>query len=590
MRTPMRLSCALVFLATACHEAEPVVAAERPRPVTVLTLSEGVPRGELIATGVVEPYRETQVGFEVAGRVTFVLDVGQEVRGPLLDGEGQLLLDATGEPRRLGDVIAVLDDTRYRQAVAAVELKIESTKGNLAAQQIDLESVASADLASAKAQAEAARIDVASAREGVAAGEAALSLATSTVERDRELVASGAVSQSVLDKSEADLLTTQAQLEQARASVDGALQAELAAAAMVAKAEGAVLLKTAQIDTTRAQLAELGNELDRAVTDLEACSLRAPFTGRITNTDVATGSFVGAGQGIATLVLMAPVKVVFTASAAQDRQLLPGMGVRVYPEHGPSALVADGVVGTIFEKGDVADPNTRTFRVGIMTRNPILTGGGDPVSNGEGAAPVTDIFPVITPLLHLDGPLFVNTDCVLEEGGETYVLQLPDLQLMRVERDIAGTYVPRRVRVVLADDWEQIDQWTIRRLEDAGGLELGDALVVDPTPDREESLTLGSRQWAFRPGDVVRVGLDVDRPPPGLWVPVSAIRARGEERTVLLVEEDRVRALPVTVHEASGELRRVEGEGLEPGRRLVISGVHYVADGDRVEVVGTRGD
>ena len=109
-------------------------------------MKERVPFSGRLATGVVEPYRESQVGFEVGGRVTFVRDMGQEIFGPLFDGEGELLLDEDGAPRRQGEVIALIDDTRYRQAVEAVELKHASTLRQLAAQKVDLERVAFAEM------------------------------------------------------------------------------------------------------------------------------------------------------------------------------------------------------------------------------------------------------------------------------------------------------------------------------------------------------------------------------------------------------------------------------------------------------------
>ena len=588
MRCDLLLGAGVLVL-TACGGEDGPPPSVPPRPVTILELSDRVPRSELRATGVVEPYRESYVGFEVAGRIATVADVGREVNGPLLDGDGGLLLGPDGEPRRLGEVIATLDDTRYRQAVTAAELRLASTREQLEAQTIDLERVASSDLEAAKAQEEASGLEVESGRDEVSAAQAALDLATSTVERNRGLIGSGAISQSVLDQSEAELRTATARLRQAQSAVAALLQVQRAAQAQVSKAEGAILLKEAEIRTTESSLAEQENELARARTDLASCVLRAPFNGRITGLDAATGSFVQAGAPVVSLVMMAPVKVVLTASAELDREILQGMGVRVFPSQGTDELLEQGVVGTVYEKGEVADPSTRTFRVGVMVRNPLLTGDGRAGPEG-GAAPGTDIFPVISPTLEFDGPLLVNVACVLEEDGDTYVLQLPNLQLERTQRDLGATYVPQKVRVVLNDTWDQIDRWTLRGLEDSGGLVAGDALVVDPTPARIESVTVGSRQWAFRPGDIVQVALDVGLPPRGFWVPVSSIRAQGETSAVFRVSGGRTERVTISVHEAFGELRRVEGDELRAGDRLLADGVHYVAEGDPVEVVASVGE
>jgi len=576
----------LALLGAACSSADDVAPETPARPVTVLELRSEIPRGELLATGVVEPYRSSDIGFEVGGRILGMVDPGQELAGPLLDADGQLLLDGDGNPRREGDVVAVLDDTRYRQAVEATRLKLESTRKQLAAQQVDLDELASAQLEGAKAQSQAAAAEVAAAREDISSAEAALELARTTAERNRTLAETGAVSRSVVDESEAQLTTSQAKLEQARRRVDSMLQAQRAADADVAAAEGSILLKKANLETTEAQIKELENELQRARTDLESCVLRAPFSGRLVSAAVASGTFVQPGQPVGTLVMMAPVKVVFTASAGQDRQLSLGMGVRVYPDQGTPDLLEEGIVGTVYEKGEVADPGTRTFRVGILVRNPLLNGDID----GDVAAPGTGIFPAIARTMDADAPLWVNMDCVFEEGNQAYVLHLPELRLTQVERDLEAAYRPERVAVTLADEWDQIDRWSLRRLGDAGGLVQGDALVMNPDPTAQDELVhLAGRQWALRPGDLVRIGLDLDRPPKGIWVPVSAISERNGSTSVARLDDERIELLEVQVHEAYQELRRVEAEGLGEGSRIVSRGVHYVSDGERVRVVGTEG-
>ncbi len=84
----------------------------KSRPVTVLELEERDFAGDTRLTGSVSLYREEQVGFEVAGRLLWVLDEGKEVEGPVLDENGRLI--------RPGELIAKLDNTRYRLQVNAL--------------------------------------------------------------------------------------------------------------------------------------------------------------------------------------------------------------------------------------------------------------------------------------------------------------------------------------------------------------------------------------------------------------------------------------------------------------------------------------
>jgi RND family efflux transporter MFP subunit len=120
------------LLLGACSPETPTSAtAAQPRPVKVLTLSERDFRRESNLTGLVSLYREQSIGFEVSGRVLSVLDLGLQVEGPALDQDGQLV--------RSGDVIAAIDDTRYRLQVETLQARLESEEQNLGAMDAELE-------------------------------------------------------------------------------------------------------------------------------------------------------------------------------------------------------------------------------------------------------------------------------------------------------------------------------------------------------------------------------------------------------------------------------------------------------------------
>ena len=89
-------------------------------PVTVQELSETDYGRDRRLTGSVDPYREEQIGFEVAGRIISVLDAGFEVEGPAYDERGRLVTS--------GEVIATLDPTRYELQVGALEARSLATQ------------------------------------------------------------------------------------------------------------------------------------------------------------------------------------------------------------------------------------------------------------------------------------------------------------------------------------------------------------------------------------------------------------------------------------------------------------------------------
>ena len=115
----------LFAMAVGC---EPEVGFDRmmpTRPVTVIELSERDYERERTLTGVVNLYREEDIGFEIGGRVTSVLDVGLEVRGPSFNEQGDLV--------RQGDPIAAMESTRYGNQVGALQARLEGARRNLQA-------------------------------------------------------------------------------------------------------------------------------------------------------------------------------------------------------------------------------------------------------------------------------------------------------------------------------------------------------------------------------------------------------------------------------------------------------------------------
>ncbi len=93
------------------------------RPVTVIELSQRDYARERTLTGVVNLYREEDIGFEISGRVTMVLNEGIEVRGPAFNEQGDLI--------RQGDPIAVMEAARYGSQVAALQARLDAARGDL---------------------------------------------------------------------------------------------------------------------------------------------------------------------------------------------------------------------------------------------------------------------------------------------------------------------------------------------------------------------------------------------------------------------------------------------------------------------------
>lgn len=578
------IAAALLLALGSCTKEVPEVS-ERARPVSALTLHSAAPPRAKTATGVIEPFRESDIGFEVAGRLEYVMDVGNEVNGAILGQDGTYVLDGSGEPIERGDVIAAIDSTRYQQNVEATQLKVQSSRLNVESLAIELDQVLRPDLKSAEAQVEAASLEIEAANNDVTSAQASFDLAKTTVERDRKLVVDSIIAQAQLDASETEYDRAGASLARAKTAVSGKERAKESAEANVSKARGAIKLKESQIATAKAQLAELEVALTQAQTDLEDCVLRAPFSGRITAVHLSSGAYVGPGNPVVTLTLLDPVKVAVTVSADDDRAISLGSRASVTMPEMPADVGDNGVLsGVVREKSQVADANTRTYMIEIMVRNFRSRATG----TGNSDVPlIKRLTPAVERYAGNGGPIYVFSEAVLEEGGETFVLRMPNLSIMGSEAiETRSAVVPEKVKVTLGDDFFNVINWPFRSLDDPGDLRAGDMLIENPSPDYLDGVMLDRFNWLFRPGELTAVSFTLGEKPEGFWVPIQAIRERNGTTTVLLVQDGKAIETEVKVApEPHEELRRIEGEGLQEGARIIVEGVHFTSNGDSVQVV-----
>jgi multidrug efflux pump subunit AcrA (membrane-fusion protein) len=518
------------------------------RPVTVLTLTQRDFVRQSRLTGSVGLYREEQIGFEVGGRVLRVLDMGKEVLGPSFNESDEMV--------RQGEMIAQLEDRRYELQVSGLEARLRSLNKQWDAQKIDVERVANNEVKAAQLAVDSAVAD--------------LRLAQQTRDRQRELIKTNATSRQELQEAERDF--------------DAATARKLQLGAVLDSTRGGLALKEARVEATAAQIDELTVDLKLAQEDLDDCTLYAPFNGRITRVHTTQGAVVKQGIPIVTLSLMDPIQVKVAVSANEDRKIETGDRVLVYP------IDPDGrpieVQTMVYEKGAVADPSTRTFQINLMARNRrrLL----------HHAAPETKDLPVVFEHLPVvrqyqgeGGPLFVQTDCFYEDSGKMYVLRLPGVSFHPDgQRSAAGKHVPEKVEVELGDDYLTVIKWNFRSLKSSGDLREGDFLAVGATKEHETGLAIGRPQWLLRPGDIVPVNFLLESTPPGFYVPVGAIVTRGRDRAVFVANDGVAQLRKVNVHETYGELRRIDGDGIDAGTDVIIRGVHYVSDGQPVSIAG----
>lgn len=482
--------------------------APKTRPVTVLQLEENDFAREINLTGSVSLYREENVGFEVSGRILAVQELGKELEGPAFDENNKLV--------RAGEIIATMDDTRYR-------LKVNALNQRLNAAQQELEVT-----------------------------EAVFTLAGQTLKRQMKLLAEGAGKQQSVDDAQGNFDSLAARMEQ-----------------------------------NKAVISEITDNLYTTIEDLEDTKLRAPFSGRITNVHVTQGAVVDTGNPIVTLSLMDPIQVQVQVSADEDRRIQTGDRAMLYPSDpiDPDNIPVQ-VNALVYEKGAVADSNMRTFRIDLMARNERRR-----IEHFEEETKdlplVMDYLPVVRRYHGEEGSLYVPINSLYYENGKTYVLTLPGVSFHSgASRSAVGKHIPEKIEVELADDYFTVIKWNFRSLKKNNGLQEGDFLVLNPIQEHLTGLAVGRPQWLLRPGDLVPVSFLQHSTKKGIYVPINAISKVDDKHVVYIAENDSAKMIEISLHETYRELRRIEGNGIEPGINIIIGGMHYVSDAQVIRIVG----
>ena len=529
----------LAALAPACGGEDEVVAKPRPRPVRVIELREMDPVESVQLTGAVTAWSESDVAFEVDGRVEWVVESGTNLEGRW---------EEDGDVQVEGGVLARLDERRYRIRLDHSKAVLAAAEGELATAVVELERVLPASLASARANRDRAQAEF---------------------ERNQAARAKNAISELDLIRSVADRDAREADYERAQASLDA---------------------QRVAIETLRANVGTARENVRAAEYDLERCTLYAPFEGEVSKVFVEAGGYATRAKPVAHIVMMDPMIIELAVSPARAAALSLGQTVRVFLPNRD-----EPVYGHVYEKATAADATTRTFAIKVATRNVKEYGGaapGDPRMEYPRLAETM----YATRLVPGDeaSPLFVEERRAVQRdaAGQSFVWAAPERRAGD-SRELEGAILTlRRIDVELGQERRNFQGlFLMRELGNPGGLEEGMLVALDVPAGFSEGgkVVVGRDRWLLRPGMLVPVVLDVDPPKRGMYVPLSALRPGTEGfGKVFLADNGRVRQVDVRIVATLGELARIEAtptEALASGARVIVDHVHFLQPGEPVSVV-----
>ena len=326
VRRAARLSMALVVL-TAAACAKPPEKPQLPSEVAVRT-----------TTAESKSIRRTKSYPGITASVRPV-DLSARVQGFLAT---QHVKD--GARVTAGTEVYSIEDAPFRAALDSARADLERAK---------------AQVVSAEASVKQAGAQVTQANAQVAGAQAGRDLAARDVERNRPLVATGAISKQAFDQYESKLVEAESQLEAAKASV-------ATAQAQLASAQSQIGVAAAAVTAARAQL-------ESAELNLSYCTVVAPMDGLLGKSLASEGQMVGPGYTVAlnTLVQTDPMWVQFSPSATEwpmiEARLKQGPVDAEVVYGGAAAISAKGSV--VFSSNSV-DPSTSTIMLRVEFPNP----------------------------------------------------------------------------------------------------------------------------------------------------------------------------------------------------------------------------
>lgn len=542
MRRFWSFAVLLVALAGCSKEAEPVTRERAPRPVSVIKLRQSDPARSLAVTGVVGSWKTENIGFEVSGRVKFVMEPEQLVRDP---SSG----DADQQP------LAQIDSERYESAVTSAEAQIMTLEKQKEAVRIEI-------------------VDVLKAKREIAVAEQIL--AREDEKRAKLALDAKAIPQSEYDKYKASLDASNAQVAQVDAS------------------KGA---KSAEIATIDAQINQAAVALKDAQRDVQDCKLYAPFRGQIAEVHVIPGGTVQRGEPVVTVQMMDPMKVEFEVSAERAYQMHYKDTLDVILTRPDGSAVREEAI--IYKTDAVADPSTRTFTITLLLRNRRIPAKVPLDVDVASLAKTRDLWKCISGIIDESDDYFIaeNAICNDDDGKGEYLWKIIETAEGRSRGPL---FKVKKVRVTSGDKTpEFLGLWTFRDVvaDDPSTFDITQDRVVGKIepPDGKNEFTGDTvlfvrDEWLLKPGDLAKVDLVDSQMPRGFYVPMDAIKQKSGIDYVFVVEgkvAKKVRQVEVSVADGPNTLKRITaagGQELSDGSQIVLGGVHYLVDGETVNV------
>lgn len=548
--------CGLMSLAASGCAEQGASSAEsvenpHPRPVTAFVLQDWDPVESDLVSGTAASWKTEGIGFEVSGRVNFVVEPETDIDGQIYDAQGKQLM--------AGTELARLDSERYIIRREGAQAQVDVAEQQKQAAKIEADKVIPAKIRAARARQDQLKNEF---------------------DRVKRLYEQKVATKEQYDVAIANADSATAEVEQLLASQEA---------------------KNAEVKALDAAIKQAEQALAEAKRDLDDCILKAPFPGQIAQVHVIPGANVNSGNAVVTVQMMTPMKVEFEVSRQAAMQL--NYNERIDIRIPSSTGKPEKSEGLVYLTDTTADPLTRTYTVTLMVQNRRI-GGEVPVELQDQPVWRTRMLWPLRRFAKLaQGNLAVDENAIHRDEQGAFVWKVENRTSKQTGPNQSNVLQVVRQPVQLGQQkipFLGLYTFQVVRLPDGAQFNPAENLVLGKLiPPQEGATFQGSRvlldqsRWMIQPGDMIGVQLRRRGLSPGLYVPLDAIDQRDGRYVVFLisVEGNNKTAKQVEVEfdpqEAAGTLRRITpkpADAFKSGDRLIASGVHFLVDGERVEV------
>ncbi|MCH9656684.1 MAG: HlyD family efflux transporter periplasmic adaptor subunit [Planctomycetes bacterium] len=536
-----------VILSTSCKKAPEQESTPAPLPVTVFELKESRPSSWNRLTASIASWKTENVGFEVAGRVQFVVEPETDVSG--------VLYGSNTKQNQKPALLARLDPTRYELAVESAKASVNAELRRRDATKVEIKSVIPAQLRAAEAE----RV-----------------LADVEMTRSKQLIASKAISKSEYDRYTALLAAKTAAKDQ----LTGTLEQ-----------------RKADLASIEATVNRLQQDLAEANRDLKDTSLLSSYPAQVSQVHAIPGAYVERGSPVCTVQMMDPMRVDVEVSSQMARNIQHGNRFPVFIRQQDGSELEMGAF--VYMIDPTADPETRTFTVTLFVRNNKTKAQAPPELKDVPFARTASIFQIVRGLGNQDpNRKYIAENAIQKDKQGLFLYKILNRQTTTLGRTNPVLQVDK-VRVNLGE--EQIKMLGLLTFQEVKlatpeKFNLDSALFTGPitVPSQKGVVWDGKtvledrRRWQLRPGDLVSVELGIETQP-GFYVPLNSVRIEKNRKYLFTVSpEKKVKKIEISSFENVGKLIRVlaaGGQKLATGSRVVLGQAHYLQDGEPVNIV-----